>query len=337
MKKTKLSTIESKQKEICVVFGSEASSDKENSEEEDDGDESYDDDEEPYYDSDEDKEKLFNTKDELSEAQLKNFKLCSVIGKGSFGKILLAKDKHGQLHIIKRIRKDVLENSKMMDKIHFEMKIMSKVKSPFLMQLNHFFESDLRYYLFMDFMAGKDLYTQLNRLPEGFKLSQIKFIAAQIVIGLDKLHSSGYVHKDIKTENVMIEHSGYVQIGDFGLACEYGDSTNSFKSGSPLYMSPEVFDDNEFATTYQVDWWALGIILYELHYKKSPFFSERISMIHDRGEALEELGKLTTNTDLEFPPDIEQGRESEYKKFKSLIKKLLVKDPEKRLGYSEDG
>mmetsp|Transcript_25443 Transcript_25443/g.22606 ORF Transcript_25443/g.22606 Transcript_25443/m.22606 type:complete len:261 (+) Transcript_25443:939-1721(+) len=202
--------------------------------------------------------------------------------------------------------------------------------------MNHCFESDNTIYFFTEFMEGRDLKFQTINLKRGFTLNEVQMIGAQLVLGLECLHKNGYIHRDIKLENILIDKDGYVKIADFGLANTISNTERTGAAGSIEYMAPEVIDQTEYCNKPTVDWWALGILLYDLHYRETPFCN--VDNIMTFGEAVIEKTKdFIKNQELQFPPDVQLGRDREYTAFRNFLKLLLAKDPTKRFGYSKRG
>lgn len=142
----------------------------------------------------------------------------------------------------------------------------------------------------------------------------VRFYSAQIVLALEHLHSKDILYRDLKPENILLEENGYILLTDFGLS-KIVKQTNSF-CGTPDYIPPEILDKKQY--TRSVDWWQLGILIYEMLVGHSPFFHRTMEkMIHNiRQKTVKKNGYLSKNA---F----------------DLISKLLVKDPTKRLGHSE--
>jgi serine/threonine protein kinase len=164
----------------------------------------------------------------------------------------------------------------------------------------------------------------LNKFPNGFSLSQVKFIASQLVLAFECLHENNIVHRDLKPENVLLDEEGYIKLADFGLAKDLTDSVGKGSCGTLEYMAPEIVTRAK-THNYEVDWWTLGILMYELYYGVTPFLSD------SREDIIENI----KNKKLSFPEDKEEGGSKSLKYFKNVIKKLLKKDPEKRLGHSK--
>jgi len=157
-------------------------------------------------------------------------------------------------------------------------------------------------------------------------LNTVKFIGAQLLLALEFLHENNIVHRDLKPENILIERNGYIKLADFGISKDLSNKQYEYSVvGTCEYIAPEVFEVSPFNKGFQTDWWSFGIVLYELHFGKTPFVAGDIKSIQ----------KNVLKKKVKFPEP--KGTEPIDKQFRSLIKKLLEKDPEGRLGYSEDG
>mmetsp|Transcript_3281 Transcript_3281/g.3004 ORF Transcript_3281/g.3004 Transcript_3281/m.3004 type:complete len:315 (-) Transcript_3281:18-962(-) len=231
---------------------------------------------------------------------------------------------------MKRIRKDVILKQNLEENLAVEMRILSENQHPFLLCLKHWFESDLRYYFFLEFMAGKDLKYQMDKRSQGYKLSEVRFIGAQLILAIEHLHSQGYIHRDLKPENVLMSEEGYVKLADFGISEKAKDPETKSNTGSVPWMSPEFILNTMYGEDYEigaeVDWWAFGLILFELHFKSFPFLASSVKDVAD----------MIVDCNVEIPDYWEKGRDTDFKNFKKLLKKLLKKDPDKRLTDSED-
>lgn len=258
----------------------------------------------------------------ITTETLDHFTLLKVIGKGAFGRVFLAKKNTGEVFAMKRIRKDKVLRSGAVENILLERKILSEVNHPLLLKLRHVFSSEYRFYFFCDYIIGGDLMSHLDKMKNGFTLSQVKFIASQLILAFECLHNHKIVHRDLKPENVLIDEEGYIRLADFGLAKDLTESLGKGSCGTLEYMAPEIVEKSK-SHNYEVDWWTLGVLMYELYYGKTPFLADT------RDEILDNI----KNKELEFPEDDEEENKN-LKYFKNLIRKLLKKDPNKRLGHS---
>ena len=119
---------------------------------------------------------------------------------------------------MKRVRKDKLLELDAINGFIIEREILSKQKHPFLLSLKHAFESNLRYYLFWEFVGGGDIYSHLKKQLDGFSLDVIRFFGCQIILALEHLHKNGYIHWDLKPENILTDKEGYLKLADFGIS-----------------------------------------------------------------------------------------------------------------------
>lgn len=261
----------------------------------------------------------------ITQAALTEFKLVRMIGQGAFAKVFLAKRDDGSVFAVKRIRKDVVMVKSSIESLVTEQKVLSQVDHPFLLNIKHIFESPERYYFFTDYIAGGDLLENMRRRNGGFSLTEIKYISAQIVLALEYLHGLKYIHRDMKPENILIDQHGYIRLADFGLANSIRYGRPSEVAGTLCYMAPEVLDgDSEYG--FEVDWWSLGVIMYELYYCSTPFEEDLSKATVKNIQALE----------VDFP-EYSAKHNQNFAAFKSLVSKLLVKDPARRLGHSASG
>lgn len=198
-----------------------------------------------------------------------------------------------------------------------EKTIMMTTQHPFLANMEYIFQSDMRLYFVMPFIDGGELYKvyiKEKRFPEYV----VKFYAAQIVLGIGGLHDQGFMHRDMKLENIMLDSRGYLKLIDFGLAKLIGQQAMTL-CGTAEYMSPEM--TREVGHTYSTDWWAVGILIYEMLIGITPFFNKNRLKLFQR----------INNSKVKFPDrNVYQIEYSD--EITDLVGKLLDKDPAKRLG-----
>ncbi|XP_063297723.1 serine/threonine-protein kinase N2-like [Pelobates fuscus] len=253
---------------------------------------------------------------------MEDFKLRSVLGRGSFGKVLLAKYKNtNKMYALKVMRKGDIESSPKLDSLLCEKRVFQAVTNrryPFLINLFGCFHTQDHIIFAMEYAAGGDLSTLLNNKRRPFPESRAIFFSACVVLGLEFLHEQKIVHRDLKLENIVLDEKGFAKITDFGLCKEgigYGDTTGSPR-GTPHYVAPEVCKGKPY--TRAVDWWSFGVVIYVMLSGKFPFES------HD-------LKKLTAS--------IIKGKfiypEFLSRNSTSIIKQLLTKKVKARLGASK--
>ena len=149
---------------------------------------------------------------------------------------------------------------------------MLECDNPFLVSMDYLFQNDLRLYFVMPFIRGGELY-KVFQAEKRFKEEVVKFYSAQMIIAIGYLHLKGIVHRDLKLENILIDQDGYIKIIDYGLAkmLDENQESTSF-CGTPEYLAPEMI--NQTGHDKAVDWWALGILMYEMLIGCTPFFNK---------------------------------------------------------------
>ena len=259
-----------------------------------------------------------------------DFEIIKVIGRGFIGKILLVKyKKDGKYYAMKMMRKDQIISEELQDNILLEKNILIESQNEFILSLSFFFQTKERIYLITPFIKGGDLYHKLKK-DKFLKEDLVKFYSAQIIIALQYLHDLGIAYRDLKPENILLNEDGYIKLCDFGASVKLHGTEKDYNfAGSPEYASPEMI--NYQGHTVMTDWWSLGILIYEMLYGFTPFFNLDKDRMYD----------LIINGSISFPEyytnneNNEEENQIEYNisdEAKSLIIKLLEKDPGKRLG-----
>ncbi|XP_059404175.1 serine/threonine-protein kinase N2-like isoform X2 [Carassius carassius] len=252
--------------------------------------------------------------------QMEDFNCISVLGRGHFGKVLLAEFKRtGKLYAIKALKKGDVVTRDEVDSLMCEKRIFETINvsgHPFLVNLYGCFQTPDHVCFVMEYSPGGDLMTHIHNSI--FSERQARFYSACVLLGLEFLHQNRIVYRDLKLDNLLMDSDGFVRIADFGLCKEgmgYGDRTSTF-CGTPEFLAPEVLTDSMY--TRAVDWWGLGVLIYEMLVGESPF----------PGDDEEEVFDSIVNDEVRYPRFMSPESVS-------IIQKLLQKNPEKRLGAGE--
>ncbi|XP_059728564.1 LOW QUALITY PROTEIN: RAC-beta serine/threonine-protein kinase-like [Haemorhous mexicanus] len=250
-----------------------------------------------------------------SKASMEDFDYLKLLGKGTFGKVILVREKSsGQHYAMKILRKEVVIAKDEVAHTVTESRVLQSSRHPFLTALKYAFQTSDRLCFVLEYANGGELFFHLSR-ERVFPESRARFYGAEIVSALEYLHSRDVVYRDIKLENLMLDKDGHIKITDFGLCKEGVTDGTTMRTfcGTPEYLAPEVLEDNDYGRA--VDWWGLGVVMYEMLCGRLPFYNQ------DN----ERLFELILLEELRFPRSL--GPES-----RSLLAGLLKKDPKQRLG-----
>ncbi|XP_007892991.2 STKc_SGK domain-containing protein isoform X1 [Callorhinchus milii] len=249
-----------------------------------------------------------------------DFHYLKIIGKGSFGKVLLAKHKDNQkFFAIKVLQKKMILKKKEQKHIMAERSVLLKnVEHPFLVGLHYSFQTTDKLFFVLDYVNGGELFYHLQR-ERVFLEPRARFYAAEIASALGYLHSLHIVYRDLKPENILLDSEGHIVLTDFGL-CKEGiepNCTTSTFCGTPEYLAPEVLQKEAYDRT--VDWWCLGSVLYEMLYGLPPFYSRNTAEMYNN----------ILHKPLQLKANISNSAQE-------LLEGLLQKDRTQRLGARDD-
>nr|AML78535.1 putative LOV domain-containing protein [Pittosporum resiniferum] len=278
---------------------------------------------------------------------LNHFKPIRPLGCGDTGSVHLVELKGtGELFAMKAMDKSIMLNRNKVHRACIEREIISQLDHPFLPTLYTSFETSTHVCLITDFCPGGELFALLDKQPlKMFKEESARFYAAEVVIGLEYLHCIGIIYRDLKPENVLLEKDGHVVLADFDLSFKTSCKPQVIKHplvkrrrsrsqppSPPTFVAEPISQSNSFVGTEEyiapeiikgaghssaIDWWALGILLYEMLYGRTPF----------RGKNRQKTFANILYKDLTFPSSIPVSLAA-----RQLIHALLKRDPDSRLG-----
>lgn len=288
---------------------------------------------------------------------IKDFEPISIIGKGAYGEVRVCRVKQtGEIVAMKKMKKTDMKSKNQMKHVKAERDILAKANNPWIVELKYSFQDSDFLYLCMEYLPGGDLMALLMK-KDIFSESEAKFYSAEIVLAIESAHKLNYIHRDLKPDNVLLDSQGHIKLSDFGL-CKFAEivpnsvklrrsqedpslpqpclvtisvdslmptEKSSFKRnrelaystvGTPDYIAPEVFGQQGYDEL--VDWWSLGVILFEMLIGYPPFYSD------DNSVTCQKI--INWKKVLRIPPEPEISPEAV-----DLILKLL-RNPSDRLG-----
>jgi serine/threonine protein kinase len=206
-------------------------------------------------------------------------------------------------------RQQITENE--VEHVMNESKLLKRLKFPFVVKHYGSFQDDSRLYILMEYVTGSDLFTYIQEYR--FDNTLVRFFSSQVVMLLEYLHLQDVVFRDLKPENLLIDWRGYLKLTDFSFAKEIPDQKTYTFCGTPCYMSPEIILQEGHGKA--ADWWALGILIYEMITGHPPFDKR------DSVELYDDILTTAPNFDDRFSETAQ-----------NLVQMLLEKDPDRRLG-----
>ena len=207
-------------------------------------------------------------------------------GTGTFGRVLLVKycpassasANTTRFFAMKVLQKTEVIRLRQVEHVKAERRILSRVRHPFIVDLYATFQDNLNIYMLLSYVPGGELFTHLRRAGR-FSPDVTRFYLATIVLALKYLHSFNIIYRDLKPENLLLDNRGYLRLTDFGFAKVVDDRTWTL-CGTPEYLAPEIIQSDGHGKP--ADWWACGVLAYEMMVGHPPFFDETAYGIYDR-------------------------------------------------------
>ena len=256
-----------------------------------------------------------NTK---SVINLNSFKILSLIGKGSFGEVYKVMQKNtSKIYAMKALSKAYLLKKKYFRYALTECNVLKQSDCPFIIKLHYSFQTPDYLYMVLDYCPKGDLSYHIESYL--FEEEEAKFYIAELILAIEYIHKKDIIYRDLKPDNILLDEDGHVKLADFGLAKENvkNDIPNKTFCGSPQYLSPEMLSKE--GTTKASDIYGIGTILYQMVVGEPPFFSNDFNIMY----------KNISENNLKLPEVFSE-------ELKDLLKKLLQKDPKKRIGIGND-
>ncbi|CAH0052943.1 unnamed protein product [Clonostachys solani] len=248
---------------------------------------------------------------------IENFELLKVVGKGSFGKVMQVRKKDtNRIYALKTIRKAKIISRSEVAHTLAERSVLAQINNPFIVPLKFSFQSPEKLYFVLAFVNGGELFHHLT-IERRFDINRSRFYTAELLCALECLHGFNVIYRDLKPENILLDYQGHIALCDFGLCkleVKDEDETHTF-CGTPEYLAPELLKGKGYNKT--VDWWTLGVLLYEMLTGLPPFYDENTN----------EMYRKILSDPLHFP-----GPEIVPPAARDLLTRLLNRDPAQRLG-----
>ena len=270
-------------------------------------------------------EKIPEPENNHSKISENDFTKIKLIGKGSYGNVFLVRyNKNNMIYAMKVYKKSDLREKNQENNTKSERNLLTQINFPFIVEVKFAFQTDSKLFLVQEFIQGGDLFFHIHS-GQKFSTQKTKFYLVEIILAIDFLHKNNMIYRDLKPENILIDSKGHIKLTDFGLSKIVTNiEEKSFTiCGTLQYIAPEIISGEGYNES--VDWWSLGIIMYEMLAGKLPF-----KFNFDSQEEQEQNDLNIYDKKIKYPSWIEENA-------KDLINKLLNKDPEKRIGSGKEG
>lgn len=246
-----------------------------------------------------------------------DLEILKVIGKGHFGKVQLVRNKkNNEIYAMKSMSKKEVKSDNLITRVIEERNLLISFDHPFLVSAKYALQTPTKILFLTEYVPGGELTTRIQT-DIHFSIDRIRYYGAMLVSAIGYLHQKEIIHRDIKPANILIDKDGYLRLTDFGLVktgVMSASCTGTF-CGTPEYIAPEIIIGESY--TKSVDWWSLGIILYQMFYGIPPYMNANV----------EKLYQQILNDPVEFPETMDIDED-----LKDLIEKLLEKFSDQRIG-----
>ncbi|CAF1588052.1 unnamed protein product, partial [Rotaria magnacalcarata] len=249
-----------------------------------------------------------------------DFEIIKTIGQGAFGEVVVVKMKNTErIFAMKIMNKMEILNRADIVSFREERDVLVLGDPQWITKLYYAFHDNENLYLLMEYYYGGDLLTLLSTYDDKFSEDMTRFYVAEIILAVDSLHKLGYIHRDIKPDNILIDGSGHIRLADFGSCLRMradGTVQSNVSVGTPDYISPEVLcamNENESCYGSLCDWWSLGCVMWEMLFGAPPFYAE--AMLDTYGQI---IARSKNKIPLSFPGDVDVSDDA-----KDLLQKLL--------------
>jgi len=254
-----------------------------------------------------------------SSDKLAKFQFIKVLGKGSFGKVMLAEHKETkQIFAVKVLKKDTICADDDVECTLTEKRVLT-LEHPFLTSLHSAFQTQNRLFFVMEYVSGGDLMFQIQK-SRRFSEERSRFYAAEVILALMFLHKHGVIYRDIKLDNILLDSEGHCKLADFGMCRDgvIGGNLATTFCGTPDYIAPEILQELDYGAS--VDWWALGVLMYEMLAGQPPFEADNE----------DDLFESILSDDVLYPVWLSRDAVN-------VLEQFMTKNPSRRLGCSSSG
>ena len=249
-------------------------------------------------------------------ATLEDFSQLKVLGRGSFGKVVLVRlEKTKKLYAMKILKKELVIKRKQVNHTMTERSLLEKLNHTFIVKLFYAFQDKTKLYFITEFMQGGELFFHLRRNSQ-YKEKSVKFYMSEILLAIDYMHKNNFIYRDLKPENILIDQFGHIKLTDFGLSklLDEEEQKTYTLCGTPEYLAPEIIFEKGYDKT--CDWFSFGVVMFEMLCGFHPFKQKK-------GKFNPQIYKMK----IKIPENI-------GKNAKDLIEKLLNSNPRERIGYN---